>query len=38
MTLALLFPGQGTQHPDLLPWLERTPACAPVLAAMAARI
>lgn len=38
MTLALLFPGQGTQHPDLLPWLERTPACAPVLAAMVARI
>ncbi|MFM2406208.1 MAG: hypothetical protein RL223_4088 [Pseudomonadota bacterium] len=38
MTLALLFPGQGTQHPDLLPWLEHTPACAPVLAAMAARI
>ncbi|CDS52583.1 Malonyl CoA acyl carrier protein transacylase [Polaromonas sp. CG9_12] len=35
MTLALLFPGQGIQHPDMLPWLDRHPLAAPVLARMA---
>jgi len=29
--LALLFPGQGTQHPQMLPWLEQEPAAAPLL-------
>lgn len=38
MSLALLFPGQGVQHAAMLPWLEREPAAAPALAAMAARI
>jgi len=23
MSYAFVFPGQGTQHPDMLPWLER---------------
>lgn len=36
MSLALLFPGQGVQHPAMLPWLEAEPLAAPVLAAMAA--
>ena len=33
--LALLFPGQGSQHPDMLPWLEQEPEAQPVLAQMA---
>lgn len=36
MSYALLFSGQGTQHPGMLPWLESEPACAPALAAMQA--
>jgi [acyl-carrier-protein] S-malonyltransferase len=35
MTLALLFPGQGTQHADMLPWLEQEPACHDGLARLA---
>jgi [acyl-carrier-protein] S-malonyltransferase len=35
MTLALLFPGQGIQHPDMLPWLDHHPLAAAVLACMA---
>ena len=35
MTVALLFPGQGTQHAAMLPWLETEPAAQPVLARMA---
>ena len=35
MTLALLFPGQGTQHPSMLAWLESEPAARPVLQQMA---
>lgn len=35
MSLALLFPGQGTQYVGMLPWLESEPRAAPVLAAMA---
>ena len=31
MTIALLFPGQGTQHAAMLPWLEAEPAARPVL-------
>ena len=38
MTLALLFPGQGTQHPEMLPWLETDPLAAPVLALLSAEI
>lgn len=36
MSVALLFPGQGTQHDAMLPWLESEQAAAPVLARMAA--
>lgn len=36
MSVALLFPGQGTQHPAMLPWLEGEAAAAPVLARLAA--
>jgi len=32
MTVALLFPGQGTQHAAMLPWLEGCAAAQPVLA------
>jgi [acyl-carrier-protein] S-malonyltransferase len=35
MSFALLFPGQGTQQPAMLPWLEQQAAAAPTLAAMA---
>nr|AGU11475.1 Acyl transferase domain [uncultured organism] len=38
MTLALLFPGQGVQHPDLMHWLDGDPAAAGPLAAMATRL
>ena len=38
MGLALLFPGQGAQHPQMLPWLDRQPEAGPVLAAMAQRL
>jgi [acyl-carrier-protein] S-malonyltransferase len=31
MTVALLFPGQGTQHEEMLPWLEHDAAARPVL-------
>ena len=31
MTIALLFPGQGTQHEAMLPWLEASAAARPVL-------
>jgi [acyl-carrier-protein] S-malonyltransferase len=34
MSYALLFSGQGTQHPGMLPWLEKTPACHAALAAL----
>ena len=35
MTIALLFPGQGTQHEAMLPWLEAEAAARPVLDRMA---
>ena len=38
MTLALLFPGQGVQHPAMLPWLEDEPAARPVLDGLAVRL
>jgi [acyl-carrier-protein] S-malonyltransferase len=38
VSLALLFPGQGTQHAGMLPWLEAHAAARPVLARMAERL
>ena len=38
MTVALLFPGQGTQHAGMLPWLAAEPAAQPVLGALAQRL
>ncbi|QCB46872.1 acyltransferase domain-containing protein [Hydrogenophaga sp. PAMC20947] len=38
MSLGLLFPGQGTQHPQMLPWLEDPGPHAPVLKHMSARL
>jgi [acyl-carrier-protein] S-malonyltransferase len=35
MTVALLFPGQGTQHQAMLPWLEDDAAARPVLGLLA---
>ena len=34
MSYAVLFSGQGTQHPGMLPWLEAEPACQSALAAL----
>lgn len=34
MSYALIFSGQANQHPDMLPWLESEPACAPTLQLM----
>jgi len=34
MTVALLFPGQGTQHEGMLPWLEEDAGARPVLHVM----
>ena len=38
MSVALLFPGQGTQHPAMLPWLEACDAAQPLLARMAGEL
>ena len=38
MTYALLFSGQASQHPDMLPWLESEPACAETLRLMRERL
>lgn len=38
MALALLFPGQGAQHPQMLPWLEAQPEAEATLAALAAHL
>lgn len=38
MSLALLFPGQGTQHPAMLPWLDAQPDAAAGLARLATAI
>ena len=38
MSVALLFPGQGTQHEAMLPWLESEPAAWPVLDRMVAAL
>lgn len=34
MSIALLFAGQGTLHPAMLPWIDDAPAAQPVLQAM----
>lgn len=36
MSLALLFPGQGVQHADMLAWVDHEPLAQPALAALAA--
>jgi [acyl-carrier-protein] S-malonyltransferase len=38
VSLALLFSGQGTQHADMLPWLESCPEAAPTLALLATQL
>ena len=38
MTLAILVPGQGTLHPDTLPWLESRPQAQTVLLALATAV
>lgn len=38
MTYAVVFPGQGSQHADLLPWLDADPAAAGPLRALAAHV
>lgn len=38
MSYALIFSGQASQHPGMLPWLEAEPAAAHTLRAMAERI
>jgi [acyl-carrier-protein] S-malonyltransferase len=38
MSVALLFPGQGTQHAAMLPWLEPAPAAQPALHALCAML
>ncbi|MGQ3095121.1 MAG: acyltransferase domain-containing protein [Roseateles sp.] len=38
MTLALIFPGQGAQHTQMLPWLDARPEAAAPLRAMAAHL
>jgi [acyl-carrier-protein] S-malonyltransferase len=38
MSYALLFPGQGTQHAAMLPWLDAQPAARTTLAGMAGLI
>jgi len=36
--LALLFPGQGTQHPGMLPWLDEEAEAQPLLQALVAML
>ncbi len=38
MSVALLFPGQGTQHAAMLPWLASEAAAQPVLARVASAL
>lgn len=38
MSLALLFPGQGTQHPSMLAWVDDRPEAAPTLQRVAAEV
>lgn len=38
MSLALLFPGQGAQHAQMLPWLDAEPRAASTLTALAQRL
>ena len=38
MSLALLFPGQGTQHPSMLAWVDRRPEAAATLKLVEAQL
>jgi [acyl-carrier-protein] S-malonyltransferase len=38
MSLALLFPGQGVQHADMLAWVGSEPLAQPALTALSARL
>ena len=38
MSLALLFPGQGVQHPDMLAWVDAEPLAQPALAELSAKL
>lgn len=38
MSYAVLFSGQSSQHPDMLPWLETEPACRDALQMMMAHL
>ncbi|WP_114969633.1 malonate decarboxylase subunit epsilon [Rhodoferax ferrireducens] len=38
MRYAVLFSGQASQHPGMLPWLESEPACAATLRLMSGRL
>lgn len=38
MSLALLFPGQGVQQPDMLAWVDAEPLARPALAALAGHL
>ena len=38
MSYAVLFSGQASQHPDMLPWLESAPAAAETLRLMSKRL
>jgi [acyl-carrier-protein] S-malonyltransferase len=38
MSLALLFPGQGVQHADMLAWVDAEPLAQPALKALSSRL
>jgi [acyl-carrier-protein] S-malonyltransferase len=38
MNYALVFSGQASQHPEMLPWLENEPSCTPLLSLLAQHI
>jgi [acyl-carrier-protein] S-malonyltransferase len=38
MSYAVLFSGQGSQHPDMLPWLETEPTCRDTLQMLTAHL
>lgn len=38
MSYALLFSGQASQHPDMLPWLDTEPTCRPALDQLAKHV
>ena len=38
MSLALMFPGQGTQHPSMLAWVDHRPEAAATIKLMEAEL